>query len=92
LQPAPLAGCNDGNACTYNDVCDGSGHCGGTAVTCPGNSACTSYSCNGTSSCSVSYAARGTRCGVCHCGEIDCDGSGSCNVQSGCVAPNLQCP
>jgi hypothetical protein len=43
--------CNDGVLCTYNDVCNGAGSCGGTAITCGGGNACSTTACNGTSSC-----------------------------------------
>jgi len=48
--PAGLA-CNDGALCTYNDVCNGAGSCGGTAITCGGGNACSTTVCNGTSTC-----------------------------------------
>jgi len=43
--------CNDGALCTYNDVCNGAGSCGGTAITCGGGNACSTTACNGTSTC-----------------------------------------
>ena len=48
--PAGVA-CNDGALCTYNDVCNGAGSCGGTAITCGGGNACSTTACNGTSTC-----------------------------------------
>lgn len=44
--------CDDGNACTYNDRCNGSGGCAGTAYSCGDGNACTSDSCNGSGGCS----------------------------------------
>src|SRR2546429_1397262 len=48
--------CDDGNACTFNDVCDGSGQCDGTAIAgctlcstaadCDDQNACTTESCD----------------------------------------------
>jgi hypothetical protein len=43
--------CNDGALCTYNDVCNGAGSCGGTTITCGGGNACSTTVCNGTSTC-----------------------------------------
>lgn len=48
--PAGLS-CNDGQACTFNDACNGAGGCGGTTVTCGGGNACSTTVCNGTSTC-----------------------------------------
>jgi len=45
------ASCNDGNACTANDVCNGAGQCGGTAYTCSDGLACTADTCNGDGTC-----------------------------------------
>ncbi|HYN21765.1 MAG TPA: hypothetical protein VE078_12445, partial [Thermoanaerobaculia bacterium] len=43
--------CNDGALCTYNDVCNGAGSCGGTTITCGGGNACSTTACNGTNTC-----------------------------------------
>jgi len=48
--PAGVA-CNDGALCTYNDVCNGAGSCGGTPITCGGGDACSTTVCNGTNTC-----------------------------------------
>lgn len=54
--------CDDGNNCTYNDVCTNA-LCQGTTVTCT-STACATSICNGTSTCSVTNAPDGTACGV----------------------------
>jgi hypothetical protein len=53
--------CDDGNACTFNDVCSSGGVCGGTTITCT-NDQCNTRTCNGTSSCTVTPKADGTSC------------------------------
>lgn len=55
--------CNDGNACTQNDVCH-AGHCAGTAVTCPASDQChAAGSCNAaTGTCSNPALPDGTPC------------------------------
>jgi len=50
------ASCNDGNACSKNDVCTG-GSCHGTAYTCDDGVACTTNVCNGDGTCSYPVAA-----------------------------------
>ncbi len=42
--------CDDGNACSANDVCAG-GICGGSALNCNDNNVCTTDSCNPTKGC-----------------------------------------
>jgi hypothetical protein len=46
VHTANTAGCNDGDACTVNDVCQG-GTCGGAPVSCDDNEPCTSDHCVG---------------------------------------------
>ena len=43
--------CDDGNACTDTDQCDGEGSCVGITVTCDDDNPCTSDSCNSDSGC-----------------------------------------
>jgi hypothetical protein len=78
--------CNDNNINTYDDQCDGAGHCIGTPVTCPPNTTCASYSPNGTQSCTATPQNGGQPCsnitvapncglgGVCAGTSVDCDG------------------
>jgi hypothetical protein len=70
-------GCDDGNACTYNDACSGS-TCTGTSVTCTSDY-CNTRTCNGTSSCTVTPIPR---CGdgTCNCGETNATCPGDCTT------------
>src|SRR2546426_20064 len=82
FQPADTP-CDDGNACTFNDVCDGSGQWGGpatagctlctTAADCDDQNACTTDSCDG----------------VCHntalAGCTPCSTPADCNDQNACT-------
>ena len=75
--------CEDGNLCTYNDHCDGSGKCtGGTTVTCTNDTATcgAQRTCNGSANCAVSYPNTQTRCEDGNLCTYDdhCDGSGKC--------------
>jgi hypothetical protein len=73
-------GCDDSNACTYNDVCSGS-TCGGTAITCT-TDACYTRTCNGSSSCTV---VEKPHCGdtVCNCGETSASCPADCGATCG---------
>ena len=54
--------CNDGDATTQQDTCDGSGSCAGEPYECPTTSACVlAYEQDG-SGCAPSYAAAGVAC------------------------------
>jgi hypothetical protein len=64
--------CDDGNACTYNDACVGSG-CTGTAITCT-STACVTSTCNGTSVCTETLKPPSTPCGSTTCAPDSCDG------------------
>lgn len=81
--------CNDGNACTFNDVCQGNGNCAGTAYSCPGSDTCQTVTCNGTGTCDTTYHP-GVICGSCTCGDVACDSTGGCTVRQGCHS--LPCP
>ena len=75
--------CNDGNACTANDVCDGAGHCVGQKVSCAGN-ACTTGICD--------PATGGCRYEDVTCSAPDaCHTVGSCDPGSGCVYVEKDC-
>ena len=75
-------GCDDGNACTYNDRCvpgAGTSTCQGTAQTCNDNNACTDDSCDPASGC-VYEPVVGRNCSdnnQCTIGDA-CDASGAC--------------
>jgi hypothetical protein len=82
MYPGTSTSCDDGNACTYGDRCDGSGHCAGTAITCSNDTGnCGAVrSCNGTAMCDVAYPGTSTNCddgNACTYGDR-CDGSGHC--------------
>jgi hypothetical protein len=69
--------CNDGQLCTYNDVCNGAGSCGGTTVTCGGGNACSTTVCNGTNTCDVAKV-------FCESPPSECYNTlGSCNTANG---------
>jgi hypothetical protein len=91
-------GCNDGTACTYNDVCT-NGTCGGTAYSCPlpsgaGHFECTDISCNGSGpapgGCTTTFVNQGGSCGDCctggpgTCTNGFCSGGGCCNTAFCC--------
>lgn len=80
--PSTSATCDDGNLCTYNDRCDGSGRCAGTAITCANDASTCGLrrSCNGTATCTTSYPTSSTACSdgnACTYGER-CNGAGQC--------------
>jgi hypothetical protein len=72
-RPSAQTACDDGNACTYTDVCSG-GTCQGTGITCT-STACADRSCNGTSSCTVVYKGSSTSCGTTACPGDSCSSS-----------------
>jgi len=73
--------CNDGDACTNNDVCK-DGKCGGTAVTCNDGNKCTDDSCKAVGGCF--YAPNKAACDdgkACTTGD-HCEG-GACTAKGG---------
>src|SRR5215203_1356733 len=69
--------CDDGQLCTYGDVCNGAGSCGGTTVTCGGGNACSTTACNGTSTCETAKV-------FCNAPPSECYNIlGSCNTSNG---------
>ncbi len=73
--------CDDQNACTRDDVCDGTGGCGGTAYTCSAPTECQlSVTCDGAGGCGVVDRASGTACSSdgLSCTDDLCDGAGAC--------------
>jgi hypothetical protein len=87
--PKPFgSACNDSNACTSGDVCDGNGNCVGSPVSCnsPPNSQCyaTSGACSG-GTCFYTPSPSGTPCndGNPNTANDKCDGAGNCS--GGCV-------
>ena len=59
-------GCDDGDACTFDDRCNAGGRCVGTAYGCPGTE-CASSSCLGDGGCAAPVPRTGQPCdaGVC---------------------------
>ncbi len=76
--PPNTAPCDDGDLCTYGDVCSG-GTCGGTTVTC-NSTDCITRSCNGTATCDQSFRPSGTACTADGnpCTNDRCNASGTC--------------
>lgn len=81
--PRPAtAECDDANACTSNDACDGLGNCEGTPLDCSSFDAqCAVGACNSeTGACEAMPVAIGETCddsSACT-GNDQCDGQGSC--------------
>lgn len=90
------AACNDGNACTINDIC-ASGTCGGTAKNCSDGNVCTTDGCdpgtgncthsNNTAACSDGNACTtGDQCsgGLCQpgAGTLTCNDNNPCTSDS----------
>ncbi len=81
--PGTSVGCDDGNASTYGDHCDGAGHCvasgGVTCTSDPGPCGATRTA-NGTASCTVSYPGTSVGCddGSASTYSDHCDGAGHC--------------
>jgi hypothetical protein len=69
--------CDDGQLCTYNDVCNGAGSCGGTTITCGGGDACSTTVCNGTSTCEPAKVFCDVPPGECY------NTLGTCNASNG---------
>ena len=78
--PVPLEEgerCDDGNACTQAEVCDGEGVCGaGTQIDCSDGNPCTQDSCDPATGCSNPAASDGTPCAGGRCVEGVCVRSG----------------
>jgi hypothetical protein len=73
--------CQDGDACTSGDHCDGQGGCTGTAFTCPGAGTCQdAVACDGNGGCTVTNSPDGTACpaDALDCTVDACDGGGLC--------------
>jgi len=67
--------CNDQNACSSGDVCDGQGRCAGAPVSCDDNNPCTLDSCDPAAGCL-------------HVGESDgtvCDDGNPCTMNDACA-------
>jgi hypothetical protein len=69
--------CDDGQLCTYGDVCNGAGSCGGTTITCGGGNACSTTVCNGTDTCEPAKVFCNAPPGECY------NTLGACNTTNG---------
>jgi hypothetical protein len=81
--PADGNVCDDGDKCTFEDICQG-GVCAGFEYACPVGPCILSSECDGTGLCAIRPQAVGTPCeepqclaGVLH-GGGECDGAGNC--------------
>ena len=89
-------GCNDGNACTYGDVCK-NGSCIGNAYSCFPGQCQSSSRCDGAGGCITSNVANGTSCGYpddctcCSCGANGKCSSGICHYVSCCNTQSCCC-
>jgi len=98
--PKPAAaGCDDGNACTVGDACNGAGTCASTPTVCdspPGVCSAPEGTCNpATGACTYPSLPVGTSCNdgdTCSVGET-CDGSGACSggTPRSCELPPSAC-
>jgi MYXO-CTERM domain-containing protein len=74
--------CDDGNACTTGDFCDGQGNCkaGTTAVVCNDGNPCTVDTCDPKTGCKYTPAPTTTSCNDGNPCTINdrCDGTGKC--------------
>ncbi|MFT7580187.1 MAG: MYXO-CTERM domain-containing protein [Myxococcota bacterium] len=85
--------CNDDNACTFVDLCDGNGGCAGTALTCQDTSPCTEDSCAPATGCVFNELPAGTPCNDSNacttsdvCAGRDCGGEVVvCDDQDACT-------
>ena len=92
--------CDDQSVTTADDRCTAAGTCAGTPVTCPANTACTTFAPNGTATCTTTFL-DGAACedqnactptGTCAAGAcvvgaaITCSNGGTC-ANGGCTCP-----
>ncbi len=80
--PGDATSCNDDQACTYGDHCDGAGGCTGTAANCADDPGLCGArrTCNGTAECAVTWPGIASLCDdndACTYGD-HCNGSGGC--------------
>jgi hypothetical protein len=67
--------CDDQNACTKNDSCDGDAGCSGAPVTCEARACQAPRGCDRDAGCQYDVLDAGTSCGD----------AGVCNAQGGCI-------
>jgi hypothetical protein len=82
-------GCNDGQDCTYNDICK-NGACIGSAYSCYPWQCQSSSKCDGAGGCTTTNLPNGTSCGYpddctcCSCGSTGTCQSGVCHYRTCC--------
>ena len=79
------AACNDGSACTADDICSG-GVCQGQPITCDDGDGCTNDTCNPTAGC-VYTPIQGCQCDE----DSDCSDENVCTGTETCNLQNNQC-
>ncbi|MCP3137432.1 hypothetical protein LXT23_08800 [Pyxidicoccus sp. QH1ED-7-1] len=89
------AGCDDGDACTVGEECNGAGGCAGTPVSCnspPGQCYEAAGTC-GSGACSYAPKAAGTACNDGNGGTLNdvCSGTGACAGVPACTTPPSAC-
>ena len=81
--------CDDGDPCTYDDRCNGSGSCGGTYLSCedePGPCGA-KKACQGTSECKLTFPTTSTTCND----GAACTQNDVCNGLGGCGGTSYAC-
>lgn len=81
--------CNDGNACTINDMCVG-GSCSGTALSCDDSNVCTDDSCNPATGCVNTNNIAPCNDGL-FCTVSDVCAAGSCSGVPKVCTDNIDC-
>ncbi len=87
--------CDDADACTLSEVCNGAGGCAGTPVSCttpPGQCYEAAGTCSG-GACSYAPKAAGSTCNDGNAGTLNdvCNGSGVCAGVAACTTPPSAC-
>jgi len=81
----PFLACDDGNPCTYGDVCDAQEQCVGTPIACVEDQ-CNARACNGTSTCTV------TPKGAASCDDGNpCTYGDTCSSSGICTGTTINC-
>ncbi len=88
---APRVGpCDDGDACTADEICNEDGMCSGSLVNCDDNNPCTTDSCNSTTGC-VNTMADGAPCETGNLCTNDICAGGVCTVGGQVTCRTSQC-
>ncbi|NPC70084.1 hypothetical protein HPP05_10045 [Corallococcus exiguus] len=87
--------CDDGDACTLGETCNGTGGCMGTPVSCnspPGPCHETAGTCNA-GACAYTPKAAGIACNDGNAGTVNdtCNGAGACTGVPACTTPPNAC-